>query len=188
MKTTITSSSEADALLFIEGFRCKSEGEICLSVFCPLGRVRRTHKPEGFVRTLATNAERSVLFQQISPCDQSWGLTQSNSLRPPARAQISESLSLQVVQQNCDQFQAKVRKMITLSGGSCTSLCLALTTVAGAKQTCCLIQGCSPKNSDYTTLAATLQLLSEAASIVYFKSVDVLSGLSEEHRLWGSGL
>lgn len=41
-----------------------------------------------------------------------------------------------------------------------------------------------PQKSDYTTLATTLQLLSEAACIVNFKSVAVLSVLSEEHCLW----
>lgn len=42
------------------------------------------------------------------------------------------------------------------------------------------VQGCSPQNSDETTVAATLQLLREAACIVNLKST--------EHRLWPSKL
>lgn len=73
MKTDIQtkSSFEADALLFIEGFHCVGEGEVRLVVFHLLGRVRRTHKAEGGVRTVETNAERSILFQRISSYDHS---------------------------------------------------------------------------------------------------------------------
>lgn len=64
-KKCIKSEFEADALLFIEGFRCVGEGGVRLFVFRPLGRVRRTHRAEGGVRT-ETNAERSALCQRIS--------------------------------------------------------------------------------------------------------------------------
>lgn len=70
MKTDMKSSFEAYALLFIEGFHCVGEGEVRLVVFRLLGRVRRTHKAGG-VRTVETNAERSVLFQRISSYDHS---------------------------------------------------------------------------------------------------------------------
>lgn len=57
-----------NALLFIEGFHCKGEGEVRPFVFAGLWRTR---KAEDGIKTLETNAERPVLFQLISSYDQS---------------------------------------------------------------------------------------------------------------------
>lgn len=54
---------EADAILFIKGvFYWKGEGEVRILVFCPLGRVGRTHKAKGGMKQMLRDQFYSSKF------------------------------------------------------------------------------------------------------------------------------